>query len=108
MARLRDLDGQFLKNCKDDGSKFRTDDGVLAPDVQGVLFMCPLCRRHYVQVWFEGRGVPASATPTPRWRATGTSLDDLTLSPSINLDVPQARAAGGCLWHGFVTNGEAA
>lgn len=73
-------------------------------EAHGVLFLCPRCQDHYILVWFKDRGVPAEATPSHRWSASGTCLDDLTLSPSINLDVP---GTSGCKWHGFVRGGDA-
>lgn len=42
----------------------------------------------------------AQAYPGPHWVATGTCLEDLTLSPSILVQGP------GIAWHGFVRNGE--
>jgi len=70
-------------------------------NAQGVLFGCPACKgaaSHSILCWFRGRGVPDSETPGPgRWDVSGTGLDDITLSPSVNVN--------GC-WHGFVRNGE--
>lgn len=41
--------------------------------------------------------------------AASTGLDDLTLTPSINLDTEEMRPyPEACKWHGFVTNGVAA
>lgn len=78
-------------------------------EAQGIMLRCPKCAvaggRHYLQVTFSGRGaddsVGSSGTrggPT-RWEATGSSLDDLSTTPSIQL-------VGGCAWHGYITNGE--
>lgn len=109
MPKLRDLDATFLvyKGDPPDSSYWRRDINVAEAD--GVLFMCPGCQNHYVRVWFANRPrVPTEATPKPRWNATGAGLDDLSLAPSISLDVPEARAAGTCLWHGWVTGGNAA
>lgn len=73
----------------------------------GVLFLCPTCFKknggavgtESVLCWFADRGVPASELPGPgRWAASGTSFDDLTLQPSVNVDHEH--------WHGFITNGE--
>lgn len=81
---------------------------------QGVRFLCPVCFQknggpagtHGVEVAFEGRGVEphqgsqaASGQPS-RWAVAGTGLDDLTLTPSIDL------GGVGCGWHGFVRAGE--
>lgn len=39
------------------------------------------------------------AGPRPRWQMSGTSLEDLTLSPSIAVGKPEC-------WHGFITKGQ--
>jgi hypothetical protein len=78
-------------------------------EAQGIIFACPHCFRkndglvgtHSILIWFEGRGSPPDYTPLPRWKATGSSFDDLTLSPSIDLTRGQPDE-----WHGFITNGE--
>jgi hypothetical protein len=67
-------------------------------EAHGVKFTCPCGGGHGIIVWFADRDVPTDATPLYRWKATGTSLADLTLTPSVN---------ASC-WHGFVTNGVAA
>jgi Family of unknown function (DUF6527) len=105
----------------DDGSHRRSNYDLTLATAQGVLFDCPKCRApqgsHSILVWFRDRGVPDDAEPgaarpeghekspqgrpAQRWTAAGTGFDDLTLKPSIALE-------GGCAWHGFVTNGEAA
>lgn len=70
-----------------------------------VMFICPVegCY-HRVAVDFVGRRTPDSdcvhnseGNPV-RWTASGTCIEDLTLSPSIAI-------IGGCAWHGFVENG---
>lgn len=118
MFRLSDLDGQFTGGYKVNPNRYRRQPGLLR--AQGVLFQCPKCaigleagteegRRfvrgaHYVACWFSnpnGAAVaPPEALPAPRWtvEAGSTSIDDLTLSPSIAI-------VGGCAWHGFVRNG---
>ncbi len=76
---------------------------------------------HYIQVLFANpQGVepaPADAgvtgadhTSHPRWQIeSGSSLDDLTLSPSINCDIPSKDGTPSiCKFHGYVKNGEAA
>jgi len=75
-------------------------------NAQGVMFLCPVCfvknggpvGTESVLCYFRGRGVPDDAVPGPgRWEAHGTGFDDLSLSPSVNVDNGH--------WHGFVTNG---
>lgn len=39
----------------------------------------------------------------PRWTMTGTSLDDLSCSPSVDVG---GGAGGTSCWHGFITSGE--
>jgi hypothetical protein len=78
---------------------------------------------HYIRVFFANpRGVavaPADAdlrndgTPNPRWQMSGATLDDLTLTPSINCDIPWKDKEGvehpsSCKFHGYVTKGDAA
>lgn len=122
--RLTDLDARlFGRVDANNGVKYMQDE---LRGAQGVLFQCPKCaigkergeedgRRfvrgaHYIAVCFSNPiGAPVAPQEfdhNPRWTMSGTSIDDLTLSPSINLDVPEN--AGGCGWHGFVTNGDAA
>ena len=85
-------------------------------EAHGIWFLCPLCfaansgriGTHMVMCGFAGRA-PAgtmsknSAGADSRWEVSGTGYHDLTLKPSVHLD-----GEGGCGWHGFVTNGEAA
>jgi len=77
-------------------------------EAQGILFLCPSCFSrndgkgvHSVLVWFRDKGVPPEMFPAPRWVATGTSLEDLTISPSINLVTPDQPNE----WHGWIING---
>lgn len=83
---------------------------------QGVEFLCPKCfaanngpiGTHAVICWSRSRGVPDSADPGPgRWRLVGTGFHDLSLmeEPGKSRSV---QLIGGCAWHGFVTNGDAA
>lgn len=75
-------------------------------DAHGVMFECPKCHNHSVLVWFKDRPQLHGAwEPLARWTATGHTLHDLTLTPSINLDTP---GATGCKWHGWLMNGDAA
>ena len=94
--KLKDFDATFVGHASE--GRFR--HGVPFDEAQGIFFECPRCPSgHGVLVWFDGRDVPAAMTPTPRWKMSGTGLDDLTLQPSILLAQP-------CGWHGFITNGE--
>jgi hypothetical protein len=77
-------------------------------EAQGVEFDCPKCTSgHRIAVAFAGRGVldhqasrDKAGRPT-RWQVSGTSLGDLTLSPSVDCTGSDPNC-----WHGFVTNGE--
>lgn len=140
--RLRDLDAAFLDQVSVIGSRRLASEsvdgaqGVLfqCPScAAGKDVVADLEREgrryvvgaHSIQVLFSNpRGVepaPADAgvtgadhTSHPRWQIEGgTSLDDLTLSPSINCDIPWTDDAGVehpsvCKFHGYVKNGEAA
>ena len=69
-------------------------------DAQGVFFDCPCGSGHMIGIWFARPDVlpPAGEGAPPnekRWFHTGTSLDNLSLSPSISLPC----------WHGYITDG---
>lgn len=72
----------------------------------GICFLCPVCFKknggavgtEHVLIWFAARPVPADYEPKPRWQVAGTSFEDLTISPSINV--------GPEHWHGWIRNGE--
>ena len=102
--KLRDLDASFLRH---EGNFFQRV--ATFAEAHGVVFLCPKCfgenggavGTHSVICWRPDR-VPLDAVPGPgRWFMSGTSLDDLSLHPSVNL------TGAGCKWHGWVKNGEA-
>lgn len=72
-------------------------------EADGIYFLCPKCfptDRHQVRVGFAGKAVPGSYGYNKKgepvlWQMSGTGIDDLVLTPSIQLE-------GGCNWHGFV------
>jgi Family of unknown function (DUF6527) len=109
-VRLIDLEPRFVR-YEEGGIR---DSRITAlAEAQGLWFLCPLCfaqnhgpvGTHTCETTFEGRGaLPEQGShnkegkPT-RWNVSGTNFQNLTLSPSIQLQ-------GGCNWHGFITNGE--
>ena len=116
MTSLADLEAQFLCYEPKDGHIYHVPVPTFGA-AQGVIFLCPKCfatnngpiGTHKVICWSRSRGVPDSASPGPgRWVMAGTGLHDLTL----NADPPSTGRSialrGGCEWHGFITNGEAA
>jgi hypothetical protein len=89
-------------------------DVATLAESDGVGFLCPKCfaenggpvGTHYVICWFEDK-VPDDVYPGPgRWNPAGTSLDDLTFVPGKKSQ--SVALIGGCAWHGFVANGDAA
>ena len=123
--RLLDLEPEWVADYKTDPRSYRRHDDVASgyqhpePDdwppltrisltqAQGVMFLCPVCfvknggpvGTESVLCYFRDRGVPDDAVPGPgRWNVTGTGFDNLTLSPSVNVDKGH--------WHGFIRNGE--
>lgn len=103
--KLTELEPKFKRTCPE-GKQLLFETVESFKDAQGIMFLCPHCFRknggpvgtHRVLVWFEGRGAPPEYTPAPRWQVSGSSMDDLTIKPSIRVN--------DC-WHGFITNGEA-
>ena len=107
--KLRDLDAEFLKRLDDKTS--RRVDTVAEAD--GIMFLCPKCFAekgssigvHSVICWFVGK-VADHIDPKPgRWVPSGTGIDDLTF---IGPNAASVLLTGGCNWHGFIRNGEAA
>jgi len=105
-VKLADLEAEFVRSVPKGIKRVET-----FAEAQGVLFLCPACYgknggavgTHSILVWFDGRSVPPEERPAPRWQASGTSIADLTLAPSVDV------TAGGKYpgeWHGFVRNGE--
>lgn len=104
--RLRELGAYFIGDYAD--NRWKKSDKL--DGAQGVTFECP-CEKCIagrvnesgattVTIYFAN---PVNAQPfigERGWQMSGTSLDDLTLSPSILL-------RGTCDWHGWVTNGDA-
>lgn len=100
--RLKVLDAHFIRMIT-----FNKIERVRTlEEAQGIMFLCPRCFEenggafgtHNTICWFRDRGVPDEVMPGPgRWAVAGTSLIDLTLSPSVN---------NSC-WHGFVQHGSA-
>jgi hypothetical protein len=124
--RLRELDGRFFGKVNA-ARRSSMLQGDRIRGAQGVLFQCPKCSAgkpvgddgrgfrgaHYIKVCFSNPRnalpAPAEYDDNPRWEMSGSSLDDLTLSPSINLDVPSDDGVVyGCRWHGWVRSGDAA
>jgi hypothetical protein len=126
--KLIALEACFLRHERLTVPKDQFVDGIRSPsgfrdklhhvermaEAHGVSFLCPKSfaqnngpiGTHNVLIWFSGSPVPPEIGrnkdgQTVRWDSSGTSLDDLTLRPSI------LEQAGPCCWHGFVTNGDA-
>lgn len=95
--------------------RYEFHDVATVAEADHVMFLCPACFEknggqkgtHSVMVSFAGRNIPdeagtrnADGTPT-RWKASGSTIDDLVLTPSILLDAKR-KPEEGCHWHGFV------
>lgn len=122
MPTLRELEAQFIAYRQETKEEMAIR-GVNTPatffqrvsslhEAHGVRFICPKSfamhgskvGAHLVQVYFAGSPVPIDMGVNKdgqavRWNATGTSLDDLSLSPSIQ------EQDSICGWHGFVGTG---
>lgn len=90
-VKLTDLDPRLFIASHAPGA----DDGA-APTLENagaVEFSCPNgCTDHRVMV-------PLKPWQSNGWDREGTTLETLTLRPSIQV-------VGRCSWHGYVTNGE--
>lgn len=103
--KLRDIqDVSFVAIGQDGSFQYLSD----ITGAHAILFECP-CGQHSNLIAFEPT---VDTEPTTlsglsnnggRWKRTGTTLDDLTLSPSIA--VRTGKSMEEC-WHGWITNGE--
>ena len=105
----------MLERVVASGKAWREVDSL--EEAQGVRFLCPACYAanggpvgtHSIVCWFRDRGVDDAELPGPaRWVATGTGIEDLTLSPSVLVRADRTpEAPRGCVgWHGYVAGGE--
>lgn len=102
--KLTDLEARFIRLGDRHPEGGRPIETVAAmADAHAVGFSCPAChgsaRAHEIMIAFEGRLTKADGLGNT-WLAAGSSLADLTLSPSI-----QVRHPVSCSWHGFVRYG---
>ncbi len=120
MARLTDewFDASFYGEASALGHRYLPS----IEGAQGVQFWCPCGygkaefpleggRPHAVMVPFSNprnapelpadHGPHSRSDPNhhPRWTMAGTSLEDLTTTPSVAVGTPEC-------WHGYITNGE--
>lgn len=116
MTALSALEAKFLRYEPSDGRIYFRPVETLA-EAHGVQFLCPKCfadnggpvGTHGVICWSESAGTPAEAQPGPgRWKMDGTGLHDLTLNADPPRTARSVALNGGCAWHGFVNNGDAA
>lgn len=122
------FDAEFIGRIDENGSFWR--QGASIEGAQGILLVSPCGYpvregTHSVIVPFanprNAPAVPANFLPVPRWQMSGTGLDDLTISPSVDCTVERPEhvtshramgiGAGECspgrrCWHGWITNGE--
>ena len=107
--RLVDLEGQLYRYA---GEKTFSPVNTVE-EADSVMFLCPKCYAdnngpvgtHSIRVDFAGKNVPEDVCMhngegnAVWWNASGTNINDLTLTPSIQI-------LKCCGWHGWVTNGE--
>ena len=72
-----------------------------------LIFACPIegCPNKYISVpfkMFEGYDPKKHHI----WTKTGDDFDTISLAPSVDATRTKQGEATGCLFHGFVTNGE--
>lgn len=104
MARLRDLNAQFM----------RVTDTGLEPvqtlaEADYVVFDCPKCGNHTEAIPFPH--VPKSKYSQARWKPSGTGIDDLTFVPytdekGVYHGSTSVLHPEGCQAHFYVRNGE--
>ncbi len=93
--RLVDLDANFFVHVQAGDREFLRHPPT-AEGAHGVAFDDPNGSGNRINVWFANPLCIQVKTGERGWTRTGTTLEDLTLSPSID-------AKG--IWHGFVRSG---
>jgi hypothetical protein len=91
--------GDGISNA--DGSPVPKRDGL------GVILECPCgaCGENMALQFRNPLDGGAMREPNqPSWQRTGDTLETLTLRPSVY----RPKEKGGCGWHGYITNGDAA
>jgi hypothetical protein len=78
-----------------------------------LFFTCPICRDDRGEL--IGHGIMVSWLPPSLyeggrgalWSRTGSTIDDISISPSINCDVPcEDGSPSPCKFHGWVKDGK--
>jgi hypothetical protein len=116
MPRLIDLEPEWLRYEKRaDGRVYFVPSDMA--NAHGIKFLCPKCFAekpdgvgiHSVICWSRSRGTPDDAEPGPgRWTFGGERFDNLSLHGDPPGNPRSVQLNGGCGWHGYVTEGEAA
>ena len=94
--KLTGLQGEFVQIDK-------------RPERDCLMFECPACDNgHMIMISWNP---PSLFKSGAIWKKTGTTLEDVTISPSINCDVPWENSKGNmqesnCKFHGWVRNGQ--
>ena len=89
--------GEGISNA--DGSPVPARFGI------GIILDCPCGKCTEYEQLFVPFANPLDGGPqtgSQGWQRTGTTFDDLTLTPSILRN----KDKGGCGWHGYITAGE--
>lgn len=96
------LEARFVHDVS--GSSFRLGDTIQG--AQALWMYCPCGEGHHILVPFADRQLPPEFGPMardgkshPRWQVSGDSLENLTLTPSVDVGTTSC-------WHGYITNGE--
>jgi hypothetical protein len=82
----------------------------------GINFLCPICKDQYLGIFFEnpidgGAMATPDELPTARWKRTGDTFDNLTLTPSVDASggakdcTPASDGTARGHWHGHITDG---
>ena len=105
--RLADLDAGFVGPYADAA-------GAASGTATGLQFRCPKCRETRIVVPIDPPIGPGPVDPSLNargilWRRTGDTVENITLTPSIDSKDVNGGYDGlprvECHWHGFVQNG---
>lgn len=100
--KITDLNAEWLSHGGEGVTYTATGLPVPLRERIGVWMDCPCGCGQPLAVTFSNPedGLGPTRPDGPAWERTGDTLETLTLTPSI-------QRLHGCMWHGFITNGEA-
>jgi len=103
MKKLTELSPEWRKSSEQEGRLcFATVETKAEADQ--IWFECPACDTgHYIRIAIEPSGKIRDGEPV--WKHSGTTFEDLTITPSINCVPKGKKYPKSCAFHGWIREG---